>query len=247
MKRSLRMLFSSLFFAVLFLCPLHSFTADSTSRLDLDEENARLLSEGEIVMNVLDKPSELCLVTEDEEFSDYLEEVKKLNAVYLCECIKTVPYKGHENLMDVIDASMLDIPCYLKIPYYSEYNDVHTFLFFEAQELKREEMEEETSLDARFYMPPFDRFTVNLDCRRGDGKALYKCTNTANINYRFFFRAASKKNMKVSLFLFRNGDDWYLYSIGAIKTFRFPFFESRIRMAIVNRLKDFASYFVSLI
>jgi len=215
--------------------------------INLFDEEKKDFDEGELIIRVLNNPSFLSLKTDNKEYEEYLQIIRNLKPTYLCECIKKIPYKGHEDLLNVIDDNMLDIPSYVKIPYYSEYNDVHTVLFLESVPLTMNKTNNNADLTARFYMPPFDRFNIELQRSLYSQNAIYKCENITSINYIRFFRAVSKKNMKVSLFIWNDGESWYLYSIGAIKTFKFPFVEKRIRMAIVNRLKDFATYFVTLI
>ncbi len=220
------------------------------NKLNLSEAEMKFLTNGEVLVNVLDKCDDLAFLPGDDDFSVYMNEIRQLKPTYLCECIKVFPYSGGENILEVIDEAMLDIPSYVRIPYYSQYNDVYTVLFLESQQLdyiKRGADGSDISLDARFYMPPFDRFNINLQRTISSEKALYKAYNTTNVTYRWFFRAVSKKNMKISLFVFHDDENWYFYSIGAARTIKFPIAGARIRMAVINRLKDFASYFVSLV
>ena len=235
---------ASFILIISFLLLLTAFPLTAKTALHFSSAQEGSLNGGEIIINVLESTEELSVVTDDEQYALYLKSLKKLRPTYLCECIKKIPVEGNSDLPSKLDDLMLDIGGYTKIPYYSQYNDVHTYLFQEATLLTKETEGSTVEITAKFEMSPFDPFKINMIRVKYDGTSFYRCRNTQNINYLTFFRAASKNNMDISLYVSSDGEFYYIYSIGAIKTFKFPFFEKRIRMAIVNRLNDFASYFL---
>ena len=53
--------------------------------------------------------------------------------------------------------------------------------------------------------------------------------------------------MKSLILLFKDGDNWVLYGIGAVKAPKLAMFEKRIERSFINKTKTFCSYVFSKI
>ena len=48
--------------------------------------------------------------------------------------------------------------------------------------------------------------------------------------------------MKSAITVFRDGDNWVLYAIGGVDTYKIFFLEDRVETSFINRIKSFCSF-----
>ena len=106
------------------------FAALFNARLT-DSEKTQLKN-GEFVFNSISSIKNI-RINKTRQTEKDIETVRKVNPNHLIEVIKILPYKGNEDLIELISVIMQDIDSYKEIPYYSERHGRSFQLFSEAE------------------------------------------------------------------------------------------------------------------
>ena len=83
---------------------------------------------------------------------------------------------------------------------------------------------------------------TNITGINGNDCFFYESTNAKKIKYDGI-PIVSEGNMKSFIVVFRNGDKWVLYGIGAVKAPTIIGIKSRIETSFMNRIKAFCSHY----
>ena len=88
----------------------------------ISEQELSDLENGKVVIRNIDYSKHMCLESDNELAAELKRSIKSLSPKYLAEVIKIKPYKGNENLPEVLEQLLLNVPDYAGIPYWSERN-----------------------------------------------------------------------------------------------------------------------------
>lgn len=210
---------------------------------NLSEENRQKLVNGELVINKLSSTKEFCIETNEQTAVKALDTVKAINPVYLSEIIKIYPYEGNEKLIESFDTLITDIPSYAGIPYYSEHNDKWYDLYSSAKIISNKKTGNLQNSIAELEMDPFGIIKTQIDIEKTDNSYYYVSTNLNRLKYDDKIYCVNEKKMKSVITIFRDGDYWILYGIGAVNAPNIFFIKKRAEVSFINRIKTFCSYF----
>ena len=162
--------FYKLIFSAFLVCLMGQslFAGVFNSKLTADEQ--KKLDNGEVLIKNITYQKNMCI---NKDYNSYCqeitEEIKKLSPKYLAEIIQVKPYKGNENLPEVLTKLLYTVSDYKDIPYYSERHQTYWNLYDSAEILKETVISSsatETSkeIEALFVMAPFDKVyeTISL-------------------------------------------------------------------------------------
>ncbi|MBO4404667.1 MAG: hypothetical protein J5780_04975 [Treponema sp.] len=231
---------------LLFTC-VFSVNAAGIFNSNLSSSDEKTLNEGKTVIRNTGKVKKICI---NENVSPVVKKavgvIKDLKPNYLAEIIQKYPYEGNEDLLDKIDAVILDVPSYAGIPYWSVQHKRYFDLYSKAEIKSLEKNGNNTSIRADLYMSPFGNIDTQMNIVRTEDTYYYETTNLNDLKYSGF-KCVSKKDMKSVIVVFRSGDEWILYAMGGVDGLSVPFLSSRIETSFMNRIKTFCSYCFSKI
>ena len=215
---------------------------------NMTAEEQKTLDRGEVLIKNIAYQKNMSLNKDFNEDTQALtEEIKQLNPKYLAEIIQIKPYKGNENLPEVLTELLYNVSDYKGIPYYSERNKKYYNLYDSAEIQKETIITQNTyktskELEALFVMEPFDKVYETINLTQTSNSVYYSSINTNKLRYKDEFDCVWPKKLKICIILFRDGDNWVLYGIGGVNAPRIPFFTERIETSFINRIKSFCSY-----
>ena len=215
---------------------------------NLTAEEQKTLDKGQILIKNIAYQKNMSLNKDfNEDCQALTEEIKKLNPKYLAEIIQIKPYKGNENLPQVLTDLLYNVSDYKGIPYYSERHKKYYNLYDSAQ-INKETIISKTSsktskeLEVMFVMDPFDKVYETIYLTQTPDSVYYSSINTNKLRYKDEFDCVWPKKLKICIILIRDGDNWILYGAGGVNAPRIPFFTERIETSFINRIKTFCNY-----
>ena len=218
---------------------------------NMTAEEQKTLDRGEVLIKNIAYQKNMSLNKDFNENTQALtEEIKQLNPKYLAEIIQIKPYKGNENLPEVLTELLYNVSDYKGIPYYSERNKKYYNLYDSAEIQKETIITQNTyktskELEALFVMEPFDKVYETINLTQTSNSVYYSSINTNKLRYKDEFDCVWPKKLKICIILFRDGDNWVLYGIGGVNAPRIPFFTERIETSFINRINTFCSFIFS--
>ena len=250
MKNAFNVFKKSLFPLILFCFFSNGlFAGVFNSKLTVDEQ--KKLDKGEVLIKNIVYQKNMSLNKDFNADCDALtEEIKKLNPKYLAEIIQVKPYKGNENLPEVLTQLLYNVSEYKGIPYFSERSQ-KWYNLYDSAEIQSEKIISQTSdktskeLQAMFEMEPFGNVYETILLTQTKYSVYYSSINNNKLRYKDEFDCVWPKKLKICILLFRDGDNWVLYGIGGVNAPRIPFFTERIETSFINRIKTFCSFIFS--
>ena len=245
MKKTCKIITSIIF--ILFFTLNFGFSASYFNK-NLTSDEKKTLDEGEVLIKNIAYQKNMCLEKGYRSDCDELiEEIKDLNPKYLAEIIQIKPYKGNENLPEVLKDMLYNVSEYSSIPYYSEraqywYNLYDSAAITSEKALSSKAGESNKELEATFVMEPFGTVYETIILRQSKESVYYSSINNNKLRYHDQFDCVWPKKLKICIILFRDGDNWVLYGIGGVNAPRIPFFTERIETSFINRIKAFCNY-----
>ena len=234
------------FAILLILVVQNSFAGVFNSKLTDDEQ--KKLNKGEVLIKNIAYQKNMSLNKDFNEDTQALtEEIKQLNPKYLAEIIQIKPYKGNENLPEVLTGLLYNVSEYKGIPYFSERRQKY-FNLYDSAEIQKERVISSNAsstvkeLEAVFEMEPFGTVYETINLTQTTKSVYYSSVNTNKLRYLDKFDCIWPRKMKICILLFRDGDNWVLYGIGGVNAPRIPFFTERIQTSFINRINTFCSY-----
>jgi hypothetical protein len=217
--------------------------AEGVFNSNLDKSDIQKISLGETVIKNTGSYKKMCVESDNAGVKSVKKIVSNLKPAYFAEVIKAYPYEGNENLPDEFASLVMDIPSYAGIPYYSERAEAWYDLYSSAEIKSSEKNGGTETVLADFEMKPFGLVNMKIISEKGADYYLYESTNLSTLRYYDKFDCVSEENMKSLIVIFRDGDRWILYGIGAVKAPSVFFLRERIDTSFMNRIKTFCSYF----
>ena len=212
-------------------------------RLTADERAA--LDRGEVLIRNIDRMKNVC-VNETDGTRELLETMGALSPVYTAEIIQLRPYKGNESLVPLVRERLLDIGDYAGIPYFSERTQRWYELYDSARITERAARGDgRTELLADLEMSPFGVINAKITVREEADYLYYDMTNLNRLRYHDRFNVIKPEKMKSAIAVFRDGDNWVLYALGGVDTYKIFFLEDRVETSFINRIKTFCNFIFS--
>ena len=234
----------------IFTLALVALTAVSATALPFNEklsaEDLETINKGEVLIKSIDKYKNMSIDSDNPGAERIRLIVNNLNPNYLAEIIQVKPIKGNEDLDVKISAVLEDVESYAGIPYWSVYHNRYFNLYDTAKINSITQDYNSKLIDSTIDIGPFGLTNVPIYIEKNDNFLLYQMTNNQNLNH-MGITCVQKKNMKSLILLFKDGDNWVLYGIGAVKAPKLAMFEKRIERSFINKTKTFCSYVFSKI
>ncbi len=243
--------FYKLIFSAFLVCLMGQslFAGVFNSKLTADEK--KKLDNGEVLIKNIAYQKNMCLNKDfNSDCQSLTEEIKQLNPKYLAEIIQIKPYKGNENLPEVLTQLLYNVSDYKGIPYYSERRQKY-FNLYDSAAISSEKVISSNAnstvkeLEAVFEMEPFGTVYETINLTQTTNSVYYSSINNNKLRYKDEFDCVWPKKLKICIILFRDGDNWVLYGIGGVNAPRIPFFTERIETSFINRIKTFCSFIFS--
>lgn len=228
---------------------LAAFTAVSAAALPFNEKlsaaDLETINKGEVLIKSIDKYKNMALNSNNPGAVKLRQIVLDHNPNYLAEIIQVKPIAGNEDLDKKIAAVLEDVESYAGIPYWSVYHNRYFNLYDTATINNISQPDENTKLiDSTIDIGPFGLTKVPIQIEKTDDYLLYQMTNNQTLNH-MGITCVKKKNMKSLILLFKDGDNWILYGIGAVKAPKLSMFEKRIERSFINKTKTFCAFVFS--
>ena len=234
----------------IFTLALVALTAVSAAALPFNDKlsasDLETISKGEVLIKSIDKYKNMSIDSDNPGAERVRLIVNNLNPNYLAEIIQVKPIKGNEDLDVKISAVLEDVESYAGIPYWSVYHNRYFNLYDTAKINSITQDYNSKLIDSTIDIGPFGLTNVPIYIEKNDNFLLYQMTNNQNLNH-MGITCVQKKNMKSLILLFKDGDNWVLYGIGAVKAPKLAMFEKRIERSFINKTKTFCSYVFSKI
>lgn len=234
----------------IFTLALVALTAVSATALPFNEKlsaaDLETINKGEVLIKSIDKYKNMSIDSDNPGAERIRLIVNNLNPNYLAEIIQVKPIKGNEDLDVKISAVLEDVESYAGIPYWSVYHNRYFNLYDTAKINSITQDYNSKLIDSTIDIGPFGLTNVPIYIEKNDNFLLYQMTNNQNLNH-MGITCVQKKNMKSLILLFKDGDNWVLYGIGAVKAPKLAMFEKRIERSFINKTKTFCSYVFSKI
>ena len=212
-------------------------------RLTADEWAA--LERGEVLIRSIGKIRNVC-VADCDGTQELLTAMRALSPVYTAEIIQLRPYMGNEQLPALLRELLLDIPAYAGLPYFSERAQQWFELYSSAKITAREEHGDgRTRLLAELEMPPLGTIKAEITLHEQADYLYYELTNLNRLRYRGRISVIKPGKLRSAVVVFKDGDDWVVYAVSGVDTYRLPFIEKRVETAFVSRIKAFCGFVLS--
>ena len=244
MKRMIRKVIAVLFF---FLIAQNLFSGELFNK-NLTDEERETLKTGQVLIKNIAFQKKMCLNSGCYAEADALiSEIKALNPKYLAEIIQIKPYKGNENLPDVLEELLYNVSDYEGIPYYSVraedwYNLYDSAKIVSENIITNDEKLLEKEIQADFEMTPFGIIHETIILKKSKESVFYSAVNNNKLRYFDEFDCVWPKKLKICIVLINDGENWILYGIGGVNAPRIPFFTERIETSFINRIKTFCNF-----
>lgn len=200
------------------------------------------LEKGETVIRNLKSVKYFSITSSDENLVKAQELVKSVKPAYLAEVIQVIPCAGNENLPKKLSGLVMEISSYAGIPYWSERHERWYDLYSSATVTSSSTAGNVQNATADLVMEPFGLIKTSISCETTANSLYYVSTNDNTLKYEGFTCVKPGK-MKSVVCVFKDGDNWILYGIGAVNAPDLFFLRDRIETSFMNRIKTFCSFF----
>lgn len=228
---------------------LITFQASATEIFSkyMTAENKNSLNNNETVIIKTDSYKKLSIETDNYVFQKLKTKIENLKPAYIAEVIRVYPISENENFIEDFDNLIMDVKSYVGIPYWSERNQQYFDLYSSAEITSLSQNQNQTITNADLVMEPFGLIKTQILTEKTTDYYYYESTNLNKLRYYDKFDCVSPENMKSSIVIFKNDNNWIVYSIGAVKAPSVFFLRDRIETSFMNRIKTFCSFFISKI
>ncbi|WP_294431213.1 DUF6675 family protein [uncultured Treponema sp.] len=199
------------------------------------------LRNGGIVCNSIGKVK-YARINKIPEAERLINAVQKVDPNHLAEIIKILPYKGFENLTEIVSEMLKNEESYTSVPLYVDDGEVvHLYADARIQSIKTEPTGKEI-ITEKFLMKPLDYYTAKIEFQQFGSYYFYQMKNINTVRYKTFISAVGKEKMIAVISIFRYGDNWIIYALGGVDIIRIPFLDKKIDNIFYNRIKAFCVF-----
>ncbi|MCR4823279.1 MAG: hypothetical protein K5873_10470 [Treponema sp.] len=207
----------------------------------LSEKELLDLRNGGVVCNSIRK-LKYSRINEIPETKALLDAVDDVDPNHLAEIIKILPYRGYENLTQIVSDMLKSEESYTKVPFYTRSDGSIRYLYELAEIQGIEILPEKEVIKEKFHMLPLDPFTGKIEAEKRGSYFFYHMRNQSKIKYKGLITAVGKENMIAVISIFRYGDNWIIYALGGVDIIPFPFISGAIDRAFYNRISAFCLF-----
>ena len=233
MKKTLTILFT----AALMMVTTVTFADPFNKRLKPEEREK--LEKGEVVIRNTGDIDKICM-NKNEATTKMIEIIDDLDPAYLAEIIQIRPYEGNEDLLERTMAVLMDIQEYTHIPFRARAGD---YMLYNSAEITEEVTEGNSKkILADMDMDPFGLIKTQIDIDENESSVFFQMMNLNQLRYRDQYNAVKPQKMKSVITVFRDGDNWVLYALGSVDTFKIFFLKDRVETSFMNRIKTFCNF-----
>ena len=233
MKKTLTILFT----AALMMVTTVTFADPFNKRLKPEEREK--LEKGEVVIRNTGDIDKICM-NKNEATTKMIEVIDDLDPAYLAEIIQIRPYEGNEDLLERTMAVLMDIQEYTHIPFRARAGD---YMLYNSAEITEEVTEGNSKkILADMDMDPFGLIKTQIDIDENESSVFFQMMNLNQLRYRDQYNAVKPQKMKSVITVFRDGDNWVLYALGSVDTFKIFFLKDRVETSFMNRIKTFCNF-----
>jgi hypothetical protein len=217
-----------------------SLTADPFNK-NLNSTDRAKLMRGEVVIRNVNSLKELS-IKKTNETDKMLSVITDLKPAYIAEIIQVRPYKGNEDLDKKTEAILANIPGYAGIPYYSEQAEKWYELYSSAAITGIKNSGTTKTITADLEMSVFGTVNTLITIERTNDTLFYTMKNVNRLRYHGEFTAIEPQKMQSVIVVYRDGDNWILYAIGGVDTYKIFFLKDRVETSFMNRIKTFCNF-----
>lgn len=233
MKKTLTILFT----AALMMVTTVTFADPFNKRLKPEEREK--LEKGEVVIRNTGDIDKICM-NKNDATTKMIEVIDDLDPAYLAEIIQIRPYEGNEDLLERTMAVLMDIQEYTHIPFRARAGD---YMLYNSAEITEEVTEGNSKkILADMDMDPFGLIKTQIDIDENENSVFFQMMNLNQLRYRDQYNAVKPQKMKSVITVFRDGDNWVLYALGSVDTFKIFFLKDRVETSFMNRIKTFCNF-----
>ncbi len=217
--------------------------ADPFNKRLTSEERARL-EKGEVLIRNTGDIDKIC-VNKNDDTRKMIDIIEELDPAYLAEIIQVRPYKGNEDLIERTKAVMVKIEDYTSIPFRARAGD---YMLYNAVSIRqksavaRDDGAIRTNILADMDMDPFGLIDASIIIDEKMDSIFYQMMNLNQLRYRDQYNAVKPQKMKSVITVFRDGDNWILYALGTVDTYKIFFLKDRVETSFMNRIKTFCNF-----
>lgn len=217
--------------------------ADPFNKRLTSEERARL-EKGEVVIRNTGDIDKICM-NKNDDTRKMIDIIEELDPAYLAEIIQVRPYKGNEDLIERTKAVMVKIEDYTSIPFRARAGD---YMLYNAVSIRqksavaRDDGAIRTNILADMDMDPFGLIDASIIIDEKMDSIFYQMMNLNQLRYRDQYNAVKPQKMKSVITVFRDGDNWILYALGTVDTYKIFFLKDRVETSFMNRIKTFCNF-----
>ena len=91
-------------------------------------------------------------------------------------------------------------------------------------------------------MDPFGVIKTQINIEKKENSIFYQMLNLNLLRYHDKFNAVKPQKMKSVITVFRDGDNWILYALGTVDTYKIFFLKDRVETSFMNRIKTFCNF-----
>lgn len=210
---------------------------------NISEAELTLLEKNQYVIRKISTMKKISFCAENEGAVKLIETAEKLKPAYIAEIIQILPVKDNPDLRTEIKNRLMDISSYAGIPYYSQRMNKWYDLYEKAEILETKQNGYLTEVLADLTMEPFGVINTKIITEETSDYFYYSSTNLNTLRYYDKFTCVNPQKMKSQICVFRYGDNWILYAIGAVNAPNIFFIRERVETSFINRINTFCSSF----
>lgn len=239
------------FFVLLFFACFDIFSLDenilSLFNSKLTSEEVELLDSEEPVIRC---PHDIELVALEKTEYYQIEKIRQtlefLYPNYLAEVICVLPYEGHENLSDMVEGFVFDVPSFTNIPFSKvEKTEQPRTLFSDAEKVNQIELNNRTIIDSKFRIKPLSKYRAKLDIEKDDENFVVIHVNVEDMRF-CGIPVAKAYKVLAGLSVVRIGDKFLIYGCGGANAWK-PEGEKlkkKFENMFASRISDFIYYYI---
>lgn len=238
-------IFKNITAAILLLVALNSASAASFFNKYLSTSDRQKIENGEVVILNTGNTKKICLDTDNKAAAKLIQTMQALKPAYFAEVIQVKPYKGNENLVELIKNELLNVEGYAGIPYWSVRHERYYDLYDWAKVISRQDKGQNIDMKIKAYMSPFGEVGMDVTVEQIGTSLFYMFSNNTKMYYEDKFKVTDPQGMKSGIVVFRDGENWILYGAGGVDALSLFFLRDRVETSFINRIKSFTAYFIN--
>ncbi len=207
----------------------------------LSQSDLENLSGGSVLIRNIKNEKNISLESDQEVVKRLKSLISEVKPNYSAEIIQIRPVNENPNLILKMKEALENIPDYVGIPYVASSGTIYD-LYSKADIISTKKISETaTEYQVELLMEPFSQINATITIEQTEDYVFYSMVNTNKIKVKGF-NAVNPEKMANSVILFKDGENWILYGIGGVRSYKVPFMEKKIENSFMNRIKTFCNF-----